>query len=56
VKLSPNDAEKVLKEFNISLVQLPKISKNDAGLPDGCVKGDIVKILRASEVYYRVVV
>ncbi|MFH0808636.1 MAG: DNA-directed RNA polymerase subunit RpoH/Rpb5 C-terminal domain-containing protein [archaeon] len=56
VKLSPSEAGRVLREFNISLAQLPKISKNDAGLPEGCEKGDVVKVLRADEVYYRVVI
>jgi len=56
VKLSTSEAEKVLVEFNISLTQLPKISKNDAGLPEGCEKGDVVKISRADEIYYRVVI
>ena len=45
-----------LAEFNISLAQLPKISKNDAGLPEGCEKGDVVKIFRVDEIYYRVVI
>lgn len=56
VKLSPSEAGKVLGEFNISLAQLPKISKSDAGLPEGCEKGDVVKIIRADEIYFRVVI
>ena len=56
VKLSSSEAEKVLKEFNVSLVQLPKISKDDAGLPEGYEKGDVVKIFRADEIYFRVVI
>ena len=56
VKLSPSEAEKILGELNISLVQLPKISKSDAGLPEGCEKGDVVRIHRADEIYYRVVI
>jgi len=56
VKMSSSEAEKVLDEFNISLAQLPKISVKDAALPEGCEKGDVVKILRADEVYYRVVI
>lgn len=56
VKLSSSEAEKVLGEFNISLAQLPKISKNDAGLPEGCEKGDVIKISRAGEIYHRVVI
>ena len=56
VKLSSSEAEKVLGELNVSLAQLPKISKGDAGLPEGCEKGDVVKILRVDEVYFRVVI
>jgi len=56
VKLGSSETEKLLDEFNISLVQLPKISKSDAGLPEGCEKGDVVKILRADEIYFRVVI
>ena len=55
-KLSPSEASKVLDKFNIALVQLPKISKKDAGLPEGCETGDVVKISRADEEYYRVVI
>ena len=56
VKLSSNEAEKILNEFNIALTQLPKVSKKDAALPEGCETGDIVKILRDDEIYYRVVI
>lgn len=55
-KLSSNEVEKLLKEFNIALAQLPKISKKDPALPEGCKTGDIVKISRADEIYYRVVI
>lgn len=56
VKLSLNEVEKVLNEFNIALVQLPKISKKDVALPEDCETGDVVKISRADETYYRVVI
>jgi len=56
VKLNPTELEKVLNEFNIALVQLPKISKKDAALPEDCETGDVVKISRADETYYRVVI
>ena len=56
VKLSPSEITKLLDEFNIALAQLPKISVKDAAVPEGCEKGDVVKILRADEVYYRVVI
>ncbi len=55
-KISSNEAEKILNKFNITLAQLPKISQKDVALPDGCSKGDIIKIERAEEVYYRVVI
>ena len=58
-KLNPVDAEKVLAKHNIALAQLPKISKKDPALPEGCETGDVVKIERKgdyAEVYYRVVI
>ncbi|MBT3398301.1 DNA-directed RNA polymerase subunit H [archaeon] len=55
-KLKPEEVEKLLKKFNIALVQLPKVSKKDSSLPEGCEKGDIVKIEREDEVYHRVVI
>jgi len=58
-KLSSDEAEKVLTEFNIALSQLPKISKKDPALPEGCETGDVVKIERKGksvEVFYRVVI
>jgi DNA-directed RNA polymerase subunit H len=55
-KLSSNEAEKVLNEYNIALAQLPKISKKDPALQEGCETGDVVKISRIDEVYYRVVI
>jgi DNA-directed RNA polymerase subunit H len=58
-KLNSADAEKVLLEYNIALAQLPKISKKDPALPEGCKTGDVVKIERKgdyAEVYYRVVI
>ena len=58
-KLTLSEAEDLIKEFNISLAQLPKISKKDPALPEGCNTGDVVKIERIgdlSEIYYRVVI
>lgn len=60
LKLKKEEVEKLLKEFNISVSQLPKISSEDPALPEGCQKGDVVKIERRVEEkifpYYRVVV
>ena len=58
-KLTPSEAEELIIGLNISLAQLPKISKKDPALPEGCNTGDVVKIERTgdlSEVYYRVVI
>jgi len=56
VKLSPSEVKRILDGLNIALAQLPKISKKDPALPEGCDTGDVVKISRADEVYYRVVI
>jgi DNA-directed RNA polymerase subunit H len=58
-KLSSDEKEKVVKDFNIALAQLPKISKKDPAVSEDCQKGDIVKVERkgdVAEVYYRVVI
>jgi DNA-directed RNA polymerase subunit H len=55
-KLTPKEVEKLLEKFNIASTQLPKISKKDPALPEGCETGDIVKISRADEEYFRVVI
>lgn len=60
IKLKQEETEKLISEYNISLVQLPKIRVTDPALPDGVKIGDVVKIERLDEsgkvvVYYRVV-
>jgi DNA-directed RNA polymerase subunit H len=58
-KLSNNEAEKLLKDLNISLIQLPKIKITDPALPEKCEISDIIKIERSTDgkksIYYRVV-
>jgi len=57
IKLTSKEAEELLKKYNITLAQLPKISKDDKGLlDDDYEKGDIIKIERAEEIYFRVVI
>jgi len=56
IKLNEKEADELLKRLNVSKAQLPKILSTDAGLPEGCNVGDIIKIERKSGVYYRVVV
>jgi DNA-directed RNA polymerase subunit H (RpoH/RPB5) len=55
-KLNEKESNEILKRLNLSKAQLPKILSTDAGLPDGCVVGDIIKIERKSGNYFRVVV
>jgi DNA-directed RNA polymerase subunit H (RpoH/RPB5) len=59
-KLKPEEAKKLLDKYGISVSQLPVIKSDDPGLPDGCVKGDVIKLERKDEekinLYYRVVV
>jgi DNA-directed RNA polymerase subunit H (RpoH/RPB5) len=58
-KLKKEEFEKLVNELNISMVQLPKISKDDAAIPKDCSVGDVVLIERMIddkiEKYYRVV-
>ncbi|VVB82212.1 Uncharacterised protein [uncultured archaeon] len=54
--MSEKESEELLKKLNLAKAQLPKILSTDAGLPEGCSIGDIIKIERKTGVYYRVVV
>ncbi len=60
IKLKTEEVKQLLIKYNISVSQLPKIKNTDGGLPEGCARGDIVKIEREFEdkkrVYYRVVI
>lgn len=59
-KISEKEVQEILDKLNISRSQLPKIFSNDPALPEGCEKGDIIKIERKEEgkinTYYRVVI
>jgi len=59
IKLKPNEVSALLKKYNISLAQLPKIKNDDPALPEGCKQGEIIKIERKEEensyTYYRAV-
>jgi len=60
IKLKPEEVDKLLKEFNISRIQLPKIKINDPALSEGYEVSDVIKIERMvdgeKKIYYRVVV
>lgn len=59
VKLKKQEVDELVSKLNISVVQLPKISKEDVCVPKDCITGDVVKITRIfddqTEEYYRVV-
>ena len=59
-KLKKEDVAKLLSKYNISLSQLPRVSREDPALPEGCITGDVVKIERkienGAEEFFRVVV
>ena len=60
-KLKKDEATKLLARYNISLAQLPKISKEDPAVIELAVSlGDVIKIDRKTEQgeeeYFRVVV
>ena len=55
-RITDDEVAKLVSKYNVSISQLPKISQKDASLPEGCIKGDVIKVERADEVYFRVVV
>jgi DNA-directed RNA polymerase subunit H (RpoH/RPB5) len=60
IKLNEKEAEKFIEKLGISKNQLPKIFSSDPALPEGCQRGDIIKIERKEgdkiNEYFRVVV
>ncbi|MDI6721654.1 MAG: DNA-directed RNA polymerase subunit H [Candidatus Aenigmarchaeota archaeon] len=62
VVLAPDEKAEFLKQYNITVKQLPRIKESDAAVKmTGAKKGDVLKIIRNSPVageavYYRVVV
>ena len=59
-RLKSDEIKRLLDKYNISISQLPVIKADDVALPEGCVKGDVIKIERKEEdkfiIYFRVVV
>ena len=59
-KLKPEEVNKLLAEYNISISQLPRIKIKDAALPENCEVGDVIKIERKGKgkiaEFFRVVV
>jgi DNA-directed RNA polymerase subunit H len=59
-KLNEKEAQELLKKYNISKSQIPKILITDSALPEGCGVGDVIKVERVEgdkiNLYFRVVV
>ena len=55
-KLTEKEVESLLEKLNIAITQLPKISRKDPALIEEFKVGDVVKISRKDEEYFRVVV
>ena len=60
-KVGQSEAKEILKKYNISTFQLPRIKAADKALPKEAKIGDIIKIERKTAVgekafYYRLVV
>ncbi len=59
-KLNEKEINELLEKKNISKAQLPKILSTDAGLPENCQIGDVIKIERKEgdkvNLYFRVVI
>ncbi|MGK0209443.1 MAG: DNA-directed RNA polymerase subunit H (RpoH/RPB5) [Patescibacteria group bacterium] len=55
-KLNSEEIEKVLSQYNIVVSQLPKISSKDPGIKEEVKPGDVIKIDRKEETYFRVVI
>jgi len=59
-KLKEEEVNELLERFNVSLSQLPKISKKDPALPESCEIGDVIKIERklggGIQEYFRVII
>ena len=48
-KLKPEEVEKLLKDLNISLAQLPKIKITDTGLPENSEISNVFKVEREDD-------
>ena len=60
VRMKPEEVKKLIETLNISVAQLPRIKATDPSLPEGCERGEVVRIEREhggkKREYYRVVV
>lgn len=59
VKLKSEEVKSLLDKYRIAVSQLPKIKSTDPAVPEGCLRGDVIKIEREQDgkprFYFRVV-
>lgn len=59
-KVKPDELKALLDKYRLSVSQLPKIKSTDPCIPEGCQRGDVIKIEREEDgkktEYYRVVI
>jgi DNA-directed RNA polymerase subunit H (RpoH/RPB5) len=59
-KLNEKEAQELLKKYNVSKSQIPRILITDSALPEGCNVGDVIKVERVEDdkvnIYFRVVI
>jgi DNA-directed RNA polymerase subunit H (RpoH/RPB5) len=60
-KLKPDELKTLLEKYRISVSQLPKIKSTDPCVPEGCQRGDVIKIEREGadgkkQEYHRVII
>ena len=48
-RLKAEEVKKLVEKYNISVSQLPVIKQEDPALPEGSVKGDVIKVERKEE-------
>ena len=58
--MKTDEVKSLLEKYNLAISQLPKIRSTDPCVPEGCARGDVLKVERKEGekiiVYYRVVV
>ena len=46
IKLKSEEVEALLKKYNLTIAQLPKIKSDDVALPENIQIGDVIKLER----------
>ena len=49
IKLKSEEVEALLKKYNLTIAQLPKIKSDDVALPENIQIGDVIKLERKED-------